>query len=87
MTRKIKKPMTNVKTKRSGQVQSLSNFSGLVFHFCTCIASDKTTDTVKVSPEQLREEKVARQREAQKAKETEEAEERRRQAKKELERQ
>ena len=53
----------------------------------TCIASDKTTDTVKVSPEQLREENEARQREAQKAKETEEAEERRRQAKKELERQ
>ena len=53
----------------------------------TCIASDKTTDTVKVSLEQLREEKEARQREAQKAKETEEAEERRRQAKKELERQ
>ena len=52
-----------------------------------CIASDKTTDTVKVSLEQLREEKEARQREAQKAKETEEAEERRRQAKKELERQ
>ena len=53
----------------------------------TCIASDKTTDTVKVSPEQLREENEARQREAQKAKENEEAEERRRQAKKELERQ
>ena len=53
----------------------------------TCIASEKTTDRVKISPEQLREEKEARQREAQKAKETEEAEERRRQAKKELERQ
>ena len=30
--------MINVKTKRSGQVQSLSNFSGLVFHFCDHMA-------------------------------------------------